>query len=167
MNGRIGRVLKLLRNPGVRSFLRQRFGLGDGAFHPLGARRQNELRAEHRQQGAAFERHRFGHGENDFVALGRGDERERNAGVTAGRLDDDGVFRQDAALLGVFNHRHADAILNAAERVEKFALEQNGGVQPGGDFVEFDERGAAHGFDDVVVDTAHKFSPVILLFNFW
>ena len=37
-------------------------------------------------------------------------------------------FFEHAALLGVFDHRHADAVLDAAERIEEFALEQDGGV---------------------------------------
>ena len=65
----------------------------------------------------------------EFVTFRRRDERERDAGVAAGRLDDDGVLFEDAALLGVLDHRHADAVLDAAERIEKFALEQNGGAQ--------------------------------------
>jgi hypothetical protein len=66
----------------------------------------------------------------NLVTLGRRDERQRDAGVAAGRLDDDGVLLENAALFGVLDHRHADAVLDAAQRIEKFALEQDGGVQP-------------------------------------
>ena len=55
------------------------------------------------------------------------------------------------------------AVLDAAERVEELALEQDGGVHSGGDFVQAHERRAAHGFDDVVVDAAHKISFVLEL----
>jgi hypothetical protein len=130
MNSGLAGIVELLRNPGIRRFLGQLLGAGDRAFHAFGAGRQNQFRAEHRQQRAAFQRHRFGHRQNQLVTLGRRDERERDAGVAAGRLDDDGVLLQDAALLGVLNHRHADAVLDAAERIEKFALEQNGGGRP-------------------------------------
>src|SRR5208283_5596302 len=156
MNFHIGRIFKLLRNPGVRRFLGELLRAGNRALHAFRAGRQNQLRPEHRQQRAAFHRHRFRHGQNDFVTLGRRDEGEGNAGVAACRLDDDGVFFEDAALLGVLNHRHADAILDAAERIEKFALEKNGSGQAGGDLVQFNQRGAPDGLDDVVVDASHK-----------
>ena len=61
-----------------------------------------------------------------------------------------------AALLGIFSHRHADTILDAAERIEKLALEQNRGVESCGDLVEFDQWCATDGFDDVVIDSAHN-----------
>ena len=63
---------------------------------------------------------------------------------------------EHAALFRVLDHGHADAVLDAAQRIEKFALEQNGGIQPGGDLVQFDQRRAADGFDDVVVNASHK-----------
>ena len=157
MDFRIGRIFKLLGNPGIGRFLGQLLGAGNGAFHAFGAGRQNQLRAEHRQQRAALQRHRFGHRQNQFVTFGRRDERQRDAGVAAGRLDDDGVLFEHAALFGVLDHGHADAVLDAAERIEKFALEQNGGSQAGGDFVQVDQRRAADGFDDVVVNASHKF----------
>ena len=91
-----------------------------------------------------------------FVALGRRDERQRDAGVAAGRLDDHGVFLEHAALLGILNHGHADAVFDAAERIEKFAFEENRGRQAGGDLVQFDQRRASDGFDDVVVDASHN-----------
>ena len=105
-------------------FLREFLGAGDRAFHAFGAGREHQLRAEHREQRAALERHRLGHGEDELVALGRGDEGQRDAGVAAGRLDDHGVLVDHAALLGVFDHGHADAVLHAAERIEEFELER-------------------------------------------
>ena len=125
MNLRIGRIVELLRHPGVGRVLHQIFGARDRALHAFGAGREHELGAEHGEQRAALERHRLGHREDQLVALGRGDERERDAGVAAGRLDDDGVLVQHAALLRVLDHRHADAVLHAAERIEEFALERD------------------------------------------
>ena len=57
---------------------------------------------------------------------------------------------------GVFDHGHADAVLDAAERIEELALQRDGRIDAGGDLVEFDERRAADGFDDVVVNAAHS-----------
>jgi len=42
--------------------------------------------------------------------------------------------------------------------MEEFALEQDGRTRAGGDLVEFHERRAADGFDNVVVDASHKSS---------
>ena len=39
-------------------------------------------------------------------------------------------FFRHAAFLGVLDHRRADAVLDAAERIEKFALEQDGRARP-------------------------------------
>ena len=101
-----------------------RFGARNRAFHAFRAGRQHRFRAKHRQQCAAFDGHRFGHRENQLITLCRCDERQRDAGVAVeARLDDDGVLLENAALLGVLDHRHADTILDAAERIEKFALE--------------------------------------------
>ena len=103
-----------------------------------------------------------------MIAFRRRDERERDAGVARSRLDDDSFFFQNATSFGVLDHRHADAILDAAERIEKFALEQDGRARAGGDLVQFDERRAADGFDDVVVDVSHKiYWLIIYLQRLW
>ncbi len=58
------------------------------------------------------------------VALGRRHERERDAGVAAGRLDDRAAGRQQAAALGVLDHGDRDAVLDAAARVARLELGQ-------------------------------------------
>ncbi len=55
---------------------------------------------------------------------------------------------------GGLDHRHADAVLDAAQRIEKLALERDGRVQAGGDVVEPHERRVADGLDDVIVNLA-------------
>src|SRR6202007_2234600 len=73
-----------------------------------------------------------------------------------GRLNDDRVFFENAALFGILDHRHANAVLDAAEGIEEFALEKNRGIEASGYFVEFDERGASNRLDDVIVYPCHK-----------
>ena len=68
-------------------------GAGDGAAHALRRRRQLELRAQELQHPAALHRHAVGHGEDEAIALGRGDEGERDAGIARGRLDQHGLAR--------------------------------------------------------------------------
>ena len=58
------------------------------------------------------------------------------------------------------DHGPADAILHTGERIEEFALEQHGGVDAFGDFVKPDERSAADGLHDVVVDFTHDWKVV-------
>ena len=70
--------------------------------------------------------------EDQVVALGRADERERDAGVARGRLDDRVAARLDPALgLGDVDHRHADAVLDAAGRVVGLQLAEQLGVAVG------------------------------------
>ena len=102
-------------------------------FHAFGAGRQHQLGAQHRQQRAPLQRHRLRHGQDELVAFGRRHERQRDAGIAAGRLDDHRVLLEHPALLGRLDHGHADAVLDAAQRVEELALEQDRGRRSGGD----------------------------------
>ncbi len=72
---------------------------------------------------APFDRHRFRHHEDQLVAVGGGDEGERDAGVAACRLDQRRFARRDdARCFECVDHGHADAILDAGDRVEEFQL---------------------------------------------
>ena len=51
--------------------------------------------------------------------------------------------------LGGGNHRVADPVLHAAERVEKLPLQRDGRYRAVGDAVEFDQRGSPHRADYV------------------
>ncbi len=159
VNRRIGRIVKLLRHPCVLRLRDNRLGLRDGSLHPLGSGREDELRSQHRQQRATLDAHRLGHRQDELVSLRSGDEGERDAGVSARRLDDGRVGVDHAPLLGVLDHRHADAVLHAAERIKKFALHRDGRGQVFRDVIQPDERRATDRFDDVVVDFAHGNRP--------
>ena len=64
MDRGIGRVLELLwHEPAILS--RKLFGFGDGPLHPIGTRCQNQIGTETSKHHAAFERHRFGHGQRE------------------------------------------------------------------------------------------------------
>ena len=57
-----------------------------------------------------------------LVAARRADQRERDAGVAAGRLDDHGARLDQAVALGGVDHRHPDAVLDRAAWVEYSSL---------------------------------------------
>jgi hypothetical protein len=82
-----------------------------------------DARAVQAQQALALAAHALGQREDEVVALGRADERERDAGVAGGRLDDRGAAGLDAPLgLGGLEHRDADAVLDAAAGVARLEL---------------------------------------------
>ena len=95
-------------------------------FIPSAPGVRTSLRTIGLEQVAALDRHRVGHREDQRIALGRRDERERDPGVAAGRLHDDRVGTQPAVALGRLDHRDADAILDAPGRIERFELDENG-----------------------------------------
>ena len=66
----------------------QLLGPAHRAGHALRGRREDDLGAERLEQPAALERHALRHGHDQLVAAGGADERQADAGVAAGRLDD-------------------------------------------------------------------------------
>ena len=155
MHGGVRRIVELLGHPSTGGVPDDFLCLGYGTLHTLAARGEDELCPEHGEECAPLQRHGLWHREHELVALGCGDEREGNARVAAGRLDNQGVGREDASFFGILDHGHADAILHAAEWVKKLAFEKNGSLQALGDAVEADQRGPADGFNDVLVDVSH------------
>ena len=106
--------------------------------------------------------HRLRHGEDELVALHRRDKGEGDAGVAAGGFDQNGFAGLDfARLLGVFDHRQADAVFHAGERILAFELGNNGGGQSGGNTVEPHQRGVSNQFSHIRGNTRHTKSPSI------
>src|SRR5215469_7065431 len=88
------------------------FGLGDRATHAFSAVGKDKVGAERLEDFAPFDRHGFRHGESNGIATGSGDKGKRDSGVTAGRFDQFFAGIQDAAFLGVPDHRGSDAALD-------------------------------------------------------
>src|SRR5260221_406637 len=59
-------------------------------------------------------------------------------------------------LPGGLDHGHSDPIFDAAKRIEKLALEQNGCGRSGSNPVQAHERRATDGFDNIVVNASHR-----------
>ena len=90
------------------------------AAHRLG---DLDPRAVEPQQALALAAHALREREDEVVALRGADERERDAGVAARRLDDRRPPRLDAPFgLGRLDHRDADPVLDAAAGVERLEL---------------------------------------------
>ena len=100
-------------------------------------------------QTPALERHRLRHDEDQPVAADRGDHRQADAGVARGRLDDRAARPEDAAALGVLDHREADAVLDRAARVRPLGLHPHVDLRAVGvQAVDADVRGVPDGLED-------------------
>ena len=99
-----------------------------------------DARTERRERPALVERHLLGHHAHEPVAARARDEREPDARVAGGRLDDRVAGAQDAPALGVEHDRERDAVLDAAARVEVLALDEHRHVEPGRDRPQRHER---------------------------
>ena len=58
-------------------------------------------------------------------SLGVGDKGQRDTGIARGRLNNRGARLDQALMLKRCDHRGADPILDAGNRIEKFQLGQN------------------------------------------
>jgi hypothetical protein len=106
--------------------------LGDALAHVLVVLRvaladvgacQDNLRAHCAQVEDLLLAHLVGQDENELVALLRRHQRQADARVARRRLDQRVAGRDVAALLGLFDHRDADAVLDRAAGIREFELE--------------------------------------------
>jgi hypothetical protein len=145
-----------LRHDRARGGGQDLLGPGDRALHPLLRRSQLQLRAEQLEHLAPLDRHALGHAQDQAVALGGGDEGQGDARVARGRLDQGGAGLQPALRLELLDHRHADAVLDAAHRVEELELgdDLRLRLQLGRKPRQAHQRGVADGLEQAVVDAA-------------
>lgn len=117
-------VGELAGDEAVRRLFSQFFSFGDSAGHALAAFSQDEFCAVCFHDLAAFDAHRFRHGDDDAISLGCGYSAQADAGVAAGRFDDHRFRIQDAFCFSVFDHRFSDSVFYAAGRVEVFQFSE-------------------------------------------
>src|SRR5262245_56568432 len=90
-----------------------------------------------------------------MVPLGSAHERQGDARIAAGRLDDLHTRLEFAGLLGIPDHRRADAALDAVGWFAALDLRQHRASQPLGQTIHPNEWRAANGFG-VVVENRHR-----------
>ena len=129
MDRRIGGVDKLTGHKAVGDLPGQFFRPCDGALHTLGALRQYKLRAVGLHELAALDGHGLRHNDDDAVAPCGCNGGKADAGVAAGRFDDDRAFLQQAPFLGVVDHGLGNAILDRAGRIEVLQLGKDSGLK--------------------------------------
>ena len=126
---RIGGIDKLTRHKAVGDLPCQFLRPCDGTLHALGALRQHKFGPVGLHQLAALYRHGLRHNDDDAVAPCGCNGGKADAGVAAGRLDDDRAFLQQATFLGVVNHGLGNAILDRTGRVEVLQLGKDPGLE--------------------------------------
>ena len=129
MLGGVGAVLELLQDDASGDAVAQGLGSLDGTRHTVLAAGQTNLCTVGLHQVATLHTHRLRHRQDQFVALHGTDECETYARVTACRLDNRGTGLQQPFLLGVFNHRQGDTVLDTATGVKEFHFGDNRGLQ--------------------------------------
>ena len=105
-----------------------------------GGRRDHDLGAVGAQRRDLLLAHLVRHHEDAAVALLRGRDREPDAGVARGRLDDRAAGAELALPLGRLDHREPDAVLVRAARVEELELREQCRRHVGAEAVEPHDR---------------------------
>jgi hypothetical protein len=119
----IGRVVELLRHPGVWNACGNLLGTGDGALHALFARRQVETGAVGQHQAATLDGHAVGHHQDQLVSLDRGHHGQPHAGIARGRLDDGAAGLQARRFSRCLDHEQGNTVLDRSARVAALGLD--------------------------------------------
>src|SRR5205814_10396015 len=96
------------------------------------------------------------HDSGAAVALQGGGEREADAGIAGGGLDDRPAGPEPALPLGSLDHREADAVLHRAARVEILELRHDARAAGRGEPLEPHDRGVSHELEDGGVLPRHR-----------
>jgi hypothetical protein len=101
----------------------------DGPANAPGAGCKHQLGSQMPQQFLALDAHGLRHGEAQPVSAGCTDKGQSDAGVAAGGLHDQGVGPQRSVFFRIVDHGCGDAVLDAAQGIEKFKFGDDLGVQ--------------------------------------
>ncbi len=121
----VRRVVELVHGEiASRVFTHQAVDFFDGAVGPEVARREQDLRAARLEDPLAFDTDRFGHGQQQAVALDGADHGQADPRVAARGLDDDLLRGQLAGTLGSLDHVQRRAVLDGPAGVHVLQLRQ-------------------------------------------
>ena len=144
MGARVRRVRVLIEVGVPRVGCREPARLADRAVGPSERIGQHDLRAERADDAFAFERDLVRHDELRQVATDRTDHRERDAGVAAGRIEDDRAVAEAPLLLGGDDHPQGGPVLDAAARIRRLDLRPQLAAQPRADAAQRSAHTLAH-----------------------
>jgi hypothetical protein len=113
VNARIRFIRELSWNPRFATKLPGNFfSLRHGTAHTLRPFREDDFGTKRAQHVASLDRHGFRHCQDAAITVNSSRESKTDSGVAAGWLDDGHAWLEHAALNGIFNHRHTDAVLH-------------------------------------------------------
>ena len=147
MNFRVGRVGELLRHVIVGPACRGALGGVDRGVHAFAVFGQDEFGAVRGQQTLPFLAHGFRHGQGESVALDRGDQRQADPGIAAGRFDNRHPRTQGARPLGRLYHAEADSVFDASAGIERFEFRPHRGPAGLRNLAELNHRRVANKFE--------------------
>ena len=123
-----------------------------GPLHPLLFADQDKLGAVSAHRGPTLLAHVVGHQQLHPVAFQRGDHRQRNTGVAAGRFDQHVAGLNFAALFRFDDHRQRGAIFHRAGRIIAFEFDPHFAAVVRSQTLKFDQRGIADGLFECIHD---------------
>ncbi len=143
----IGWIVELRRHPRAIGLFGPLGGAFNRALHALFLGCQVERCAISEHQATAFDRHAFGHHEDDFVAFDSRNYREADAGIAAGRLDDRPARLERSVGFGRFDHRQSDTVLDRSTGIAALRFDPHFGIAE--QALDADMRRVADRFENV------------------
>ena len=145
------RVVKLIEQFAL-SALRHLKSQVAGPLHSLLFGDQNQLGAVGTHRRPALLAHVVRHQQLHMIAFQRGDHRQRNTGVTAGRFDQHVAGLNFAALFRFDDHRQRGAVFYRASRIIAFEFDPNFAAVVRTQTLKLDQRGIADGVFECIHD---------------
>ena len=155
----VGQVGELVGPPGPGDLAGQAVGHAVVALGRVGrdrGRRDHDLGAVGLEQADLLAAHLVGQDEDAAVALDRRRHGQADAGVAGGGLDDRAARPQPAPPLGLVDHGHADAVLDAAARIERLELDQDPRRHTLAQPMQRDQRRSADRVEDGLADPCRR-----------
>src|SRR5581483_4608397 len=119
-------------------------------------RRDHDLGAVGAERRDLLLAHLVGHDEDAAVALDRGCDREADARVAGGRLDDRPARPELPLALGGLDHRQADAVLDRAAGVQVLELREHLRAAAGRELRQPNDRRRADELEDRWIAARHR-----------